>query len=77
MGEQIVAGADEAGDVLVICGTTLITWAVMGEEWIEQPGLWTIRTPPEETRHRRPVERWWSLPQLGMRSRRRRWSNTR
>ncbi|HEX2384042.1 MAG TPA: FGGY-family carbohydrate kinase [Acidimicrobiales bacterium] len=42
MGEQIVAGADEPGDVLVICGTTLITWSVMGEEWIEKPGLWTI-----------------------------------
>jgi xylulokinase len=42
MGEQIVAGADDPGDVLVICGTTLITWAVMGEEWIEKPGLWTI-----------------------------------
>jgi len=42
MGEQIVAGADEPGDVLVICGTTLITWAVMGQEWIERPGLWTI-----------------------------------
>ncbi len=42
MGEQIVAGADDIGDVLVICGTTLITWAVMGDEWIEKPGLWTI-----------------------------------
>jgi xylulokinase len=42
MGEQLVAGADEPGDVLVICGTTLITWAVMGDEWIEKPGLWTI-----------------------------------
>jgi xylulokinase len=42
MGEQIVAGADDVGDVLVICGTTLITWAVMGDEWIEKPGLWTI-----------------------------------
>ncbi len=28
MSEQIVAGCDEAGDVLVICGTTLITWKV-------------------------------------------------
>lgn len=28
MGEQIVAGADNDGDVLVICGTTLITWCV-------------------------------------------------
>ena len=43
MAEQVVAGADNDGDVLVICGTTLITWAVMrGEEWLEQPGLWTI-----------------------------------
>ena len=43
MAEQCVAGADNDGDVLVICGTTLITWAVMkGEEWLELPGLWTI-----------------------------------
>ena len=43
MAEQVVAGADNYGDVLVICGTTLITWAVMrGEEWLERPGLWTI-----------------------------------
>ncbi|MEY2451245.1 MAG: xylulokinase [Acidimicrobiaceae bacterium] len=43
MAEQVVAGADNDGDVLVICGTTLITWAVMrGDEWLEQPGLWTI-----------------------------------
>jgi xylulokinase len=39
--EQLVAGADAPGDVLVICGTTLITWAVI-EEWREVPGLWTI-----------------------------------
>lgn len=43
MAEQVVAGADNDGDVLVICGTTLITWAVLrGEEWLERPGLWTI-----------------------------------
>jgi xylulokinase len=41
LGEQLVAGAEEAGDVLVICGTTLITWAVM-TEWREVPGLWSI-----------------------------------
>jgi len=41
MCEQIVAGADEEGDVLVLCGTTLITWAVT-TEWREVPGLWTI-----------------------------------
>ena len=29
LGEQIVAGCDEVGDVLVICGTTLIVWAVV------------------------------------------------
>ncbi len=39
--EQLVAGADEDGDVLVICGTTLITWAVT-PEWREVPGLWTV-----------------------------------
>ena len=41
MGEQIVAGADAAGDVLIICGATLITWGVV-DEWAEVPGLWTI-----------------------------------
>jgi xylulokinase len=40
-GEQLVAGAEHAGDVLVICGTTLITWAVI-DEWVDVPGLWTI-----------------------------------
>jgi xylulokinase len=39
--EQLVAGADGSGDVLVLCGTTLITWAVL-DEWQEAPGLWTI-----------------------------------
>src|SRR5437867_6404116 len=41
MGEQIVAGADRDGDVLVILGTTLIIWA-LDPEWREVPGLWTI-----------------------------------
>jgi xylulokinase len=41
MCEQIVAGADHDGDVLVLCGTTLITWAVIPEQ-IDAPGLWTI-----------------------------------
>lgn len=41
MGEQMVAGADEPGDVLVICGGTLITWGVV-DAWAEVPGLWTI-----------------------------------
>ncbi|MEL7207484.1 MAG: FGGY-family carbohydrate kinase, partial [Actinomycetota bacterium] len=41
LGEQIVAGADTAGDVLVVCGTTLITWAVV-DEWREADGLWTV-----------------------------------
>jgi xylulokinase len=40
-GEQLVAGADASGDVLVLCGTTLITWAVL-DEWQERAGLWTI-----------------------------------
>ena len=41
LAEQLVAGADSPGDVLVICGTTLITWAV-SEGWPEAEGLWTI-----------------------------------
>ncbi|MEX2294174.1 MAG: FGGY-family carbohydrate kinase [Acidimicrobiales bacterium] len=39
--EQLVAGADNAGDVLVVCGTTLITWGVV-DEWAEVPGLWSV-----------------------------------
>jgi xylulokinase len=39
--EQLVAGADHEGDVLVICGTTLITWAVI-PTWQEVDGLWTV-----------------------------------
>jgi xylulokinase len=41
MGEQIVAAADEPGDVLVICGTTLIVWAVVDDQRTVD-GLWTI-----------------------------------
>lgn len=41
LGEQVVAGADHVGDVLVIFGSTLITWVVL-DEWVEVPGLWTV-----------------------------------
>ena len=41
IGEQIVAGAVEPGDVLIIFGTTLIVW-VVAPEWVEVPGLVTI-----------------------------------
>jgi xylulokinase len=40
-GEQLCAGADETGDVLVLCGTTLITWGVIEAEAYAD-GLWTI-----------------------------------
>lgn len=36
--DQIVAGATEPGDVLVIFGATLIVWAVC-DEWFSVPGL--------------------------------------
>jgi xylulokinase len=36
--DQIVAGATEPGDVLVIFGATLIVWVVT-EEWVQVPGL--------------------------------------
>lgn len=39
--EQLVAGADHDGDVLVLCGTTLIVWVNIPEVR-EVPGLWTI-----------------------------------
>jgi xylulokinase len=39
--EQIVAGADKDGDVLVLCGTTLIVWVTI-PEYREVPGLWSL-----------------------------------
>jgi xylulokinase len=39
--EQLVAGADRDGDVLVMCGTTLIVWITI-PEYREVPGLWTV-----------------------------------
>lgn len=39
--EQFVAGADHDGDVLVLCGTTLIVWTTIAEHR-QVPGLWTI-----------------------------------
>ncbi|MCV7333078.1 xylulokinase [Mycobacterium cookii] len=41
--EQLVSGADNAGDVLVLCGTTLIVWVTVPEAQ-QVPGLWTIPT---------------------------------
>jgi xylulokinase len=41
LGEQVVAGAEQTGDVLVICGATLITWGVI-DDWQTVPGLWTV-----------------------------------
>ncbi len=46
--DQIVAGATEPGDVLVIFGATLIVWAVC-EEWVVAPGLISY---PHTTRER-------------------------
>ena len=40
-GEQLVAGAEHDGDVLVILGATLIVWAVASTS-TEVEGLWTI-----------------------------------
>ncbi|MHB8453039.1 MAG: FGGY-family carbohydrate kinase, partial [Mycobacteriales bacterium] len=41
LAEQIVSGAGEPGDVLVLCGTTLITWIVV-DAWTEVPDLWSV-----------------------------------
>ena len=46
--EQIVAGANQPGDVLAIFGATLIVWVVT-DEWKDVPGLhacptwWPVR----------------------------------
>jgi xylulokinase len=42
--EAMVAGADEPGDALIICGTTLIVWPVVAEPAVVD-GLWTIPHP--------------------------------
>jgi xylulokinase len=39
--DQVVSGAEHTGDVLVICGATLIVWAVV-DQWIDAPGVWTV-----------------------------------
>jgi xylulokinase len=39
--EQMVAGADRDGEVLVMCGTTMIVWVTIPEAR-QVPGLWTI-----------------------------------
>ena len=41
LGEQLVAPCGDAGDVLVMCGTTLLPWVLTGE-WVEIDGLWTF-----------------------------------
>lgn len=41
LAEQLVAGAEQDGDVLVILGATLISWAVIAQ-WREVDGLWTV-----------------------------------
>ena len=41
LGEQLVAPCGDIGDVLVMCGTTLLPW-VFTSEWIEVDGLWTF-----------------------------------
>ena len=41
LAEQLVAGADDDGDVLVLLGTTLIVWVVTGDE-ASVPGYFTI-----------------------------------
>lgn len=41
LAEQVVAGADGPGDVLVILGTTMVIWAVASER-VDVPGLWCV-----------------------------------
>ena len=41
LGEQLVAPCGDAGDMLVMCGTTLLPW-LLTTEWVEVDGLWTF-----------------------------------
>ena len=41
LGEQLVAPCGDVGEVLVMCGTTLLPW-VLTDQWIEVEGLWTF-----------------------------------
>ncbi len=41
LGEQLVAGETQPGDVLIMCGTTLLVWVVI-DEYRTVDGLWTI-----------------------------------
>jgi xylulokinase len=48
-GEQLVSGADDDGDVLVILGSTAIVWAVT-PEWVDRDAVWTVpHTTPGKT----------------------------
>ncbi len=44
--EQLVAGADRIGDVLVVCGATLVVWTVAPESAVDPdaapPGCWVL-----------------------------------
>ena len=71
--EQLVAGADDDGDVLVILGTTLIVWAVTSRE-DPVPDHYVIpHTAPGQGARRRTEQCGRLVPQLGRRSARR-WS---
>ena len=39
--DQIVAGANEVGDIIVLFGATMVVWVVT-DTWVEVPGLWTV-----------------------------------
>ena len=58
-------GADHDGDVLVLCGTTLIVWATI-DEFREVPGLWTLPHPaPGKVPDRRAEQCRRTLPRMG------------
>ena len=75
--EQLVAGCDDVGDVLVICGTTLIVWAVIPEP-VEVPNHYAIpNTAPGQVPRRRSEQRGRPVPQLGRPHVRDRWRRRR
>ena len=63
--DQIVAGASQPGDVLVIFGATLIVWAVC-DEWLVAPGLISYpHTTPDRFLIGGPVQRRRAVRRLG------------
>jgi len=62
--DQVVAGADDPGDVHVIFGATLIVW-VVSDQWIQVPDLISYPHTTPTLPHRWPEQRRRAVRRLG------------